>query len=91
MIERIDCPYLQALLELLLLLVDDAESEVNFIGLLEVRLHAHDLGEGFFSVLQRPISVIENAYAIPQFGFLNGSQLVVLATGGFARAFGSLR
>jgi hypothetical protein len=36
-------PYLQALLEFLLLLVDYAESEINLVCLLEVGLHPHDL------------------------------------------------
>ena len=59
------------------MLVDNAESEVDLICLLKVRLHAHDLGEGFFGVLQRPIPVVENAYAVPQFGFLEMSAMVV--------------
>ena len=61
---------LQAILKLLLLFVDDAEPEVYLIGLLEVWLHAHDLGKGFFSVLQGAIAIVQYAYPIPQFGFL---------------------
>jgi len=63
-------PYFQALLKLLLLLVDDAKSEVNLIGLFKVWLHAHDLREGLFGVLQGAIAVVQNANAIPEFGFL---------------------
>jgi len=43
---------LETLLELLLLLVNYAKSEVDLICLFEVGLHAHDLREGFLGVLQ---------------------------------------
>ena len=50
--------YLKTLLKFLLLLVDYAKSEVDLVGLFEVRLHAHYLRECFFGVFERPISII---------------------------------
>lgn len=43
--------YFKALLELLLLLVDDAQSEIDLIGFFKIRLHSHDLREGLFGML----------------------------------------
>lgn len=62
--------YVEALVELLLLLVNYAEAEVDFIGLLEVGLHAHHLRKCFLGVLEGSITIIEYSDAIPQFGFL---------------------
>lgn len=62
---------LQALSELLLLLVDYAEAKVYLVCLLKVWLHAHDLGEGFLRVFQGTIAVVQNPNSVPQFGFLN--------------------
>lgn len=62
---------LQALIVLLLLLVDDAKSKVDFVGLLEIRLHAHDLGERFLGMLERSVAIIEYANTVPQFRLLN--------------------
>ena len=59
---------LQTLLKLLLLLVDDAEAEVDLVRLFKARLHAHDLGEGLFGVFQRAIPIVENANSVPQLG-----------------------
>ena len=64
--------YLQALLKLLLLLVYYAEAEVNLVGFLKARVHAHDLGEGFFGVFERAIAIVKDADAIPELGFLPG-------------------
>lgn len=64
--------YLQALLELLLLLVYYAEAEVDLVGFLEARVHAHDLREGFFGVLERAIAIVQDADTIPELGFLPG-------------------
>lgn len=50
--------HLQALTELLLLLVYDAKPEVDLICLLEVRLHAHHLGKCFLRMLERAISIV---------------------------------
>lgn len=44
--------HLKTLLKLLLLLVDYAEAEVDFVCLLKVRLHSHDLRESLFRVLK---------------------------------------
>lgn len=62
--------YIQALVELLLLLVYYSQAEINLICLLEVGFHAHDLGEGFFGVLKRAIAVVQNTNAVPEFGLL---------------------
>lgn len=43
---------LKTLLEFLLLFVNYAQSEVDLIGLLKVRLHSHYLRKGFFGVLE---------------------------------------
>lgn len=64
--------YLQTLLELLLLLVYYTKAEVYLVGFFEARVHAHDLGEGFFGVLERAIAIVENTDTIPELGFLPG-------------------
>jgi hypothetical protein len=46
------------LLKLLLLLVYDAETEVDLVCLFKVRLHAHDLREGILGVVEGAIAVI---------------------------------
>lgn len=61
---------LETLLEFLLLLVNDSESEIDLVGLLEVRLHAHDLRERLLGMLQGAITIIEDAYTVPQLGLL---------------------
>lgn len=68
--------YLQALGELLLLLVYNSQSEIDLICFFEPRLHSHDLGESLFCVLQATVSIIEDSYAIPQFGFLGIWQMI---------------
>jgi hypothetical protein len=67
---ELDLAYLQALLELLLLLVDYTESEVDFICLLEVRLHSHDLGKCFLGMVERSITVVQDSYSVPKLGLL---------------------
>ena len=62
--------YLQALVELLLLLVDYTQSEVDFVGLFEIRGHSHNLRESFLRMIKRAIAVIEDTNPIPQFRFL---------------------
>jgi hypothetical protein len=70
--KRLDCKaiYLEALLVLRLLFVDYTETKIDLVGLLEIGLHTHDLREGFFGELKRPIAVVENTNAIPEFGIL---------------------
>lgn len=58
-------PYLQTLLKLLLLLVYYTKSEVDLIGLFEAWFHTHDLREGLLRMLERSVSVVQNANAIP--------------------------
>jgi hypothetical protein len=58
------------LLVLLLLLVNYTEAEVDFVGLFEVGLHAHDLRKRFFGMLERPIAIVEDANTVPKFRFL---------------------
>lgn len=57
--------YLKTLLIFLLLFIDYAEAKVDFISLLKVGLHAHHLGESFFRVFKRSISIIEDTNSIP--------------------------
>lgn len=62
--------YLEGLVVLLLLLVDYAQPEVYLMGLVEIRLHLHDLRKSIFRVVQGAVSVIQDANAIPKPGFL---------------------
>ena len=64
--------YIQTLVELLLLLVYYAEAEVDLVCLLEVGLHAHDLGEGLLRVLKGAVAVVQDTNAVPKLRFLNG-------------------
>ena len=57
--------HLETLLIFGLLLVDDAETKVDLVGLLEVGLHAHDLGEGLLGQLERAETIVEDADAVP--------------------------
>jgi hypothetical protein len=63
--------YVQTLVKFLLLFINYAETEVDFIRLLEVGLHAHDLRKRLFGVLEGAIAVIEDTYPVPKLGFLN--------------------
>ena len=65
-----DVAYLQTLVILLLLLVDYAKPKINFICLLEIRLHVHDLRKSFFGMFERSIAIVEDADAVPKFWFL---------------------
>lgn len=60
----------EALVVLLLLLVYDAQSKVDLVSLLEVGLHLHNLRKGLLGMVQRPVSIIQDAYSIPQLWFL---------------------
>lgn len=64
-VDRHGPSYLKTLVILLLLFVDYAKTEVDLVGLLEIRLHLHDLGEGLFGMVQRPVSVVENTDTVP--------------------------
>ena len=74
-ISVVGCPsfvvgYLKTLLVLLLLFVDYAETKVNLVGLLKIRLHPHDLRKGLFRMLQRPITIIQDSDTVPKLWFL---------------------
>lgn len=56
---------LETLVILLLLLVYDSQAEVDFVGLLEVWLHLHDLGKGLLGMVQGTITIVQNADAVP--------------------------
>jgi len=58
-----------------LLLVNDAQSKVDFVRFFEVRRHAHDLRKGFFGVFEGAISIVEDANAVPQLRFLSDSNV----------------
>jgi len=53
-----------------LLLVNDTEPEIDFVGLFEVGLHTHDLRKRFLGMLKRPIAIIQDANTVPKFRFL---------------------
>jgi hypothetical protein len=61
----------------LLLLVNYTQTEVDLIGLFEIWLHSHHLGEGFFGMFQRPVAIVKDADAIPQFRFLRNSLVLI--------------
>jgi len=63
------------------LLVDNAQAEINFVGLLKVGLHLHNLGKCFLGVFQRSPTVIEDTNSVPKFGFLYVGMLVIDFTG----------
>ena len=54
----------------MLLFVDDAKAEIDLVGFLEIRLHSHDLGKGFFGVLQGAITIVEYTDTVPELRFL---------------------
>lgn len=62
---------LEALVILLLLLVDYTQAKVDFICLVEIGLHLHDLRESLLGMLEGAIAIVEDANAIPEFGFLS--------------------
>lgn len=68
--------HIQALIELLLLLVDYAETEINLVCFLKTWLHGHDLGEGFFGVLKGSVPIVEYADPVPQLWFLQRQLLM---------------
>ena len=71
-ISRVILPsYLQTLVVLLLLLVDDTQPKVYLISLLKIRLHAHDLRECLFGVLEGTITVVKYSNAVPKLGLLD--------------------
>lgn len=65
--------YLETLVVFLLLLVNYPETKVYLVCLFKIGLHAHDLREGLFCILEGAIAIVENADAIPQFGLLRVS------------------
>lgn len=69
-------PYIQTVAELLLLLVNYAQAEVNFVGLFEVRGHTHNLGESLLGMIERTVPVIENPNSIPEFWLLQSTAAV---------------
>ena len=58
------------MLVFLLLLVNYTESEVDFVGLFEVGLHAHDLRKRFLGMLKGSIAIVEDTNTVPKFRFL---------------------
>lgn len=54
---------------LLALLVNYAQAEINLVRLVKVRVHAQDLRECFFSMVERAVAVIKNTNAVPELGF----------------------
>jgi len=67
---------LQTLAELLLLFVDDSETEINLVGLFKFGSHAHDLRESFLGMVEGAIAIIQDADAVPQLRFLGVAQVI---------------
>ena len=63
--------YVKRLLVLLLSLVDDAKTEVDFVGLVKIGGHGHDVGERLLGMVQRTIPIVKDTDAIPQARILN--------------------
>lgn len=59
------CIYLKTLAVFLLLLVYYTQAKVDFVGLFKIGLHLHDLRESFLGVIQRTVSIVQYANAIP--------------------------
>lgn len=62
--------HLEALLVFLLLLVDYAETEKDLVGLVKVLVHAQDTRKCFLGMFKRPITVVQDADAVPKFRVL---------------------
>lgn len=62
--------HLQALSIFLLLLVYDAEAEVDLVCLFKIGLHRHDLGKGLFGMVQRAIAVVQYTDSVPKLRLL---------------------
>lgn len=73
--------YLEGLVVLLLLLVDYTQPEVYLMGLVEIRLHFHNLRKRIFGVVQGAVSVIQDANAVPEAGFLLFARVSKLVMG----------
>lgn len=69
--------YLQTLVVLLLLLVDNPQTKVYLVCFFEIRLHTHHLRESLFGMFQRAIAIVQDTNTIPQFGFLLPRLLVI--------------
>lgn len=59
-----------------LVLVDDAETEIDLVGLVEVGVQVQHTHEGLFSVLQGAVAVVQDPDAVPQFGHVGVIQEV---------------
>jgi hypothetical protein len=66
----------QTLVELLLLFVNYAKAEVNLVGLFKCRLHAHNLRESLFGVLEGSVAIIEYSDAVPKLRLLWVRQMI---------------
>lgn len=83
--------HVQAFVVLGLLLVYYAEAEVDFVGLVETRRHAHDLRERLFRMLKRAITIVQNANTVPKLGFLEVAVSGDRVTGYEIPTFGSVK
>lgn len=66
--------YFQCLVQLILLLIYDAQSEENFIAFFKFRIHFQNGSECLFCVFIWAISVIQNPNSIPQVRILNNQK-----------------
>lgn len=58
-------PYLQTLVEFLLLFVNYSQAKVNLIGFFKIWRHTHDLRECLFRVVKGAVAVIQNPDTVP--------------------------
>lgn len=65
----------------MLLLINDAKSEVDLLRPFGIWLHSHNLNGSFFGKLQGAIALVENTKTIPQFLFLDGVNWLIGADG----------
>jgi hypothetical protein len=63
--------YLKTLSELGLLLVYYSETEIDLVGLLEIRLDLHDLRESLLGIVVATIAIVENANSVPEHRILS--------------------
>lgn len=83
--------YLQALLKLLLLFIDNAKSEVDLVRLFKVRLHSHNLRECFLSMIERSVTVVQNPNSVPKLRLLRVVRVRGSCKGQRCPTFGSRR
>lgn len=73
---RVVATYLERLRVFVLLLVYYPETEVNFVGLVEIGVHTHHLAERFLCMFETAVPVVEDPDAVPELWLLRVLQMV---------------